>query len=272
MTKLLDALRHLDWAGAVLGAVVSGVFAGSWAAVRLLWNKRPLRRFLDDLADERKTLSVFVRDMVSADQKYYSVLPNGQQQQWQNFPVVGRTDVEAATDVLNLLGQAGKSSNIAWRQINRDWDMWSDPLVCLGGSFKADKVLELCQPKLVHYALAQAFVTIPDNKRFEANGSYDYGLIYRGRHPETGSSCLVLFGFGMAGTEATGSYLRRNARLLARLYGSRSFAAIVRVGWLDGRDSGVLAWLSPGGSFLAAVLHFPTWCRHRKLMPPRSVA
>jgi len=251
---------------------VSGIFAGSWQAVRALWNGRPIRRFLGDHVDERLTLSIFVRDMVSADRKYYSQLPTGEVQQWQNFPVVGRTDVEVVTDVLNLLGKAGRSSNIAWRQLTRDWDLWSEPILCVGGNFKTEKVLTLCEPRLVKYDPPQTFTTLADKKVFDINDGNDYGLIYRGRHSQTGASCLILFGFGSAGTEAAGAYLRRKAHDLASLYGPRPFAAIIRIRPDDGRESGSVVWLSPDTSPFAPIFHFLAWHRHRRLIAQKSAA
>ena len=268
---IADLLGRLDWLNALLGAGVSAGLTIPRVGLRTLLNRRPLRRFIGQLADDKLVLSVFVRDMVSVDGKYYSQLPSGGTQQWQNLNVVGQEDVIAASNVLNLLGQAGRSANIEWRDIARDWDLWSEPLVCVGGSFKADKVLALCEPRYVRFDPPQAFVTMPDGRRFEADAHYDYGLIYRSSHPQTNRACLALFGFGSAGTLAAGSFFRRQASALARLYGDRPFAAIVRVGWHDGRDSGALVWLSPS-SVLAPVLHHLTWRRHRKLIASKSAS
>lgn len=269
---LAEVLRGLDWSGALLGAVVSGVFAGSWGIMRLVWRKRPLRRFLDDLSDERKPLAIFVRNMVSSDSKYSSTLPDGRIEHWQNFSVVGQADVEVATDVLNLLGQAGRARNFSWRSISEEWGNWSDPLICVGDSFKASKALELCTPRLVRFDRPDTFVTEQNSMSFQADAQFDYGLIYRGHHPQTHNSCLVLFGAGVQGTEAAGAYLRRHARILARLYGSGAFAAIIRVGWQDGRDSGSVVWLSSGVSRLLPALHLRTWLRHRHVIskPPQT--
>jgi len=240
------------------------LFRGTFSVLRWLCSSR--RRFLGDMADERKTVSVFIRDMASSDGKYHSVTPFGKQQEWQNCSVVARGDVEAASEFLNLLGQVGKASNIAWPQINSHWDTWFEPSVCVGGSFKTDKAFELCTPAFVRRE-RHGFIALVDNQEFLADSRYDYGIIYRGRHP-SGNSCLVLFGDGVAGTVAAGVYLRRNALYLARLYGSRPFAAIVRVGWRDGKDSGVIAWLSPAAP-LAPWLHPVTWWRHRKFIGSR---
>jgi hypothetical protein len=266
LQRITQLLSSLDWKGAVLGAIVSGVFAGSFQTARALWNRRPIRRFLGDLADDKKVVSVFVRDVVSADNKYQSERPTGEVDYWQNYRVVGRADVEVATDAVNLLGQVGRTKNIVWRQVNRDAELWSEPIICAGGSFKAEKALELCVPRLARYESPQTFVTLPDERRFDMKDGYDYGLIYRSFHPQTNVPCVLLFGFGVSGTEAAGAFLRTKAKRLARLYGPRAFAAIVRIRDGDGRDSGELVWLSPGVSPFARFLHFPTWKRDRKLL------
>ncbi len=267
MSKFVDAVCKPElWVGAVLGTVVSIIFAVLWWLVRRLWERRLVRRFLGDLADEQKTLFVFMRDMQSINGKHYSVTPFGQRQEWQNFSVVARRDVESASECLNLLGQVGRGSNIVWRDSNRDFDEWSKPAICVGGNVKTEKAFELCKPAFVRCE-TKRFVTVADKRVFpvkEGPGGHDFGVIYRGQHP-AGNSCLVLFGYGAIGTAAAGSYLRRNARYLAKLYGSQPFAAIVRVGWHDGKDSGTIAWLSPAAP-LAPLLHLPAWWQRRKFM------
>jgi hypothetical protein len=67
-------MGHLDWANAVLGAIISGVFAGSSWVVRWLWDRRLMRRFLGDLVAVRKTVHVFIRSMRSRDGTYVSTI------------------------------------------------------------------------------------------------------------------------------------------------------------------------------------------------------
>ncbi len=263
----------LDWPnlviGAVLGAIASIAFACIGKLLQLIWNRFPLRALLGELADNKKELSIFLRDMKSKDGNYYSLADAGcREPPWHNITsVVGRYDVEPATDILNLLGQAGRTLNIAWRQIDRDGDLWDQPLICVGGSSKANRCIELCEPQIVRYDNG-VFETLDDNQPFRCDQTNDFAVIYRGLHPGTGVSCFVVFGFGEAGTRTAGNYLRKHARDLGKLYFSRPFAAIIRVRWTDGKESGTVVWLSPSTSW-GAFLFWRTFGRYRKFIARR---
>lgn len=268
LDQLLALLASLNWTDAILGVVVGGGATTLRVGWSTLWNRRPLRQFLADLADDSKILSIFVREMVSQDNKYYSDLPTGGIQTWQNFPVVGLTDVEAVTDVLNLLGQAGRVTNIAWRKVASESGLWDEPQISVGGSFKTDRILEICMPKYVVYQPPDTFV-VSRGPVFIADATHDYGLIAKVRHPQTGVSCLVLFGFGMAGTAAAGRFFRRHAAHLARVYGSRPFALILRVGWHDGSASAEPAWMSSNAATFLPIVHPLVWWKYRSLLSGR---
>jgi hypothetical protein len=259
----------LDWpnllAGAVLGAVASITFAGLWNVAHWIWRRFPLRALLGELADNRREMSIFLKDMKSRDGKYYSLPDVEYRDAWGNIAsVVSRSDVEAAADLLNILGQAGRTLNINWRQIDRDAEIWDEPLVCVGGNFKAKKALELCVPQLVRYK-DLVLQTVDDDQCFKPDQTSDFAVIYRGRHPGTGATCFVVFGMGSAGTLAAGSYLRRHARHLGRLYLARPFAVVIRVGWHNGKDAAVPVWLSPNVGWWVW-LFLPTWLRYRRLL------
>lgn len=262
---MVQWISTLNWTDALLGLFVGGAAT----TLRVGWNtvvdRRPLRRFFADLGDNSKVLSVFAREMVSQDGKYYSKMPDGTVQAWQNFPVVGLIDVEAATDALNVLGQAGRTANIAWRRVTTDSGIWDEPMVCVGGSFKVDQILALCEPKLLHYTPPDTFAVL-GGPTFKANDKHDYGLVARVHHPETGVSCVVLVGFGMAGTAAAGSFLRRRAAHLARLYGARPFAVVLQAGWQDGAAAATPVWMSRDTMPAVSLLHPLLWRRYRALL------
>ena len=147
---------RLDWpnllVGAVLGAVASIAFAIIAKLVRSIWNRFPLRALLGNLADNKVPMSVFLRDMKSADGQYYSLgntvcRPPGD---WHNISsVVSRADVEPATDILNLLGQAGRTVNITWRQIDRDGDLWDEAAHLCWRKFKGQYVSHVVYPPIL---------------------------------------------------------------------------------------------------------------------------
>lgn len=261
-TSVFDWVAGLNWIDALLGAFVGGLLTTLRVGWRTLLNRRPLQRFFGDLVDDKKTLSVFAREMQSADGRYVSQLPDGSDKWWAGFPVVGLIDVEAATDALNVLGQAGRTANIAWRRVTTDSAIWHEPMICIGGNFKVDQILELCRPQFLTYKAPDTY-SIIDGPTFVADSKHDYGLVARVRHPETGVSCVVLAGFGMAGTTAAGSFLRRRAAELANLYGHHSFAMVLRVGWHDGPAAAVPVWMSRRTMTAVQFLHPLIWRKYR---------
>lgn len=268
---IVDWAVNLNWTDALLGLFVGGAVTTLRVGWKTLIDRRPLRRFFADTVDNSKSLSVFAREMVSRDGKYYSKLPDGTEEAWQNFPVVGLIDVEAATDALNILGQAGRTANIAWRRVTTDYAIWDEPMICVGGSFKTDQILSLCRPTFLTYSAAGTSFAVQAGPTFTADNDHDYGLVARLRHPETDVSCIVLVGFGMAGTAAAGNFLRRRAPHLARLYGSRSFAVILRAGWRDGPAAAIPVWMSDNTMAAVSFLHPFVWRRYRAAIRARVV-
>ncbi len=247
-----DPVTTASWVAKILGWTID-VFR--WIRRKLL----PFYIFLGDFAEPKKPVSVFVRDMKSKDGEYYSLNQDvNTPPDWRNIigGVVARGDLELAADVLNVLGQAGKATNIFWRKVDSDAKLWSEPLICLGGSKKAYEALnQVCTPKLVQFMPRGSsdgttqygvggFKTVSDGKLFCYHGPNDYAVIYRGLVPDHDVPCRVVFGGGVEGTIAAGYYLRRHAGRLARLYFSKPFAAIIEVGWGKGPDLGHIVWLS----------------------------
>ena len=209
--------------------------------------------------------------MKSKDGDYFSLNDaNASQGIWTNInSVVSRSDLEPATDVLNLLGQVGRALNIEWSKVDQDGDKWDKPFICVGGNPNAKKSLECCEPRLIEYN-DKGFTSLEDKESFKADKQHDFAIIYRGNHPATDVTCLVLFGMGEAGTRAAGSYLRRHARDLGRLYFSKPFAAIVRATW-DGKDIGTVVWLSRDTSRWAWIFVLTRWRRrHSKLLTKKT--
>ena len=128
--------------------------------------------------------------------------------------------------------------------------------------------LTLCIPQFLQYE-SGIFRTLLDDKPFREDAASDCAVIYRGRHRETGAACFVVFGKGEAGTRAAGNYLRRHGRDLGKLYFSQPFAAIIRVGWQDGKDAGAIVWLSRSTSW-GSFLFMPTLLKHRKWIARRT--
>src|SRR6266568_2942492 len=202
MRKLLDWLINLlppdQWKAAVLGAILGAVFSAAlglaYGALRRLQRLVPLRRMLGSLAEPNRPIGLYVRGMFVQGNTFYSrepqYLPVAPLQimvrPWINIPeVVGAADVRVANDVANLLGVVGKREDFAYRSLERDWDEWTQDLVAIGGHYKSERLLDVGEPRIVSLPAPDRFHTLPDNRDFICAGLRDYGLIYRGRHPQT---------------------------------------------------------------------------------------
>ena len=278
LSQILGLLTPEVWAGAILGALVSAVFAVSTGFLRQFAKLFPLRRLLGDLANNDVDCLVFVRGMFVQNNTFLSRVPQQGAplqiivQQWVNIPeVFGAADVRAASDLFNLLGEAGRRERIQFASIERDWDRWNSDLVCIGGHFKTDRVLQLAAASLVQYRHPNAFASTDGTRTFPAGGAggtTDYGLVLKVTHPVTSRTCLVLMGLGGLGTEAAAHYLRFNARMLGRLFGARDFAVIVEGDVAHGKEAARVCWFSPVPSRIKRILHPFHWFRRLRHAGP----
>lgn len=268
---LVNLLPADQWKAAVLGAllgvVFSAAFALSYDALRRLRRLVPLRRMLGSLADPERSIGLYVRGMFVQGNTYQSrepqYLPLGPMhvilRQWGNIPeVVGTADVRAANDVANILGAVGKREAFVYRSLEHDWDEWTQDLISIGGHYKTERLLDIGEPRVVSLPKADTFRTLPDKRDFTAT-TCDYGLIYRGRHPQTGAAFLALMGIGALGTEAAGYFLRTQAATLAALFPGSGYAVIVQTALNDGRQGAKPVWWWPHPTSARRVVHTVAW-------------
>ena len=275
LKDLLGVLTPDVWAGAVLGVVLSSLVAGSIGLFRHLQKIFPLRRLLRGLVNNDVDCLVFVRGMFVPNNIFFSRVPQPQQlaplqiavQPWVNIrEVYGAADVRAASDLFNLFGEAGRRERIQFASIEHDWDLWTSDLVCIGGHFKTDRVLQLAA-SLVRYTHPYSF-TSPNGTSTFTVGPADYGLILKITHPVTSRTCLVLMGLGALGTEAAAHYLRLNARMLGQLFGGSDFALVVQADAAHGKEAARVCWFNPPPSRLRQVLHPFYWFRRLRQARP----
>ncbi len=245
------------WKGAVLGAVVSGVFVATASQAKRLLRRSPIKALLGGLATDEGRPAFYVRSMFTQDNKFMSkepqILPNGPTQiqisAWQNIPeVVALADVAAASDMAGLLADAGVRAAIEFRSLEKDWDRWTEPLVSIGGHFKTYRLLEVLEPKVVEYVPVR-FRVLKTGQELVARDGNDYGLIVRAPHPVTGATCLVVMGLGALGTEAAARFLRTNALVLGRALGRAPLTIVVRAALGHGREAAVPVCIAPSPSW-----------------------
>lgn len=259
------------WKGALLGAIVSAAFATAFSfskkGILKLKSQLPIRKILGEFADNDSPCSIFLKELYSQDRYYYSTEPNyfppqtaNLESQWQNIPhVIPDSDVQAATDFSNLLGQVGKRENVTFRSITEDWDLWSENLLSVGGNFKTDRIFELPNPRLANLLNNASFRFTDSDQLFEGINGNDYGLIYKVTHPNTGKLCIVLMGLGVRGTEAAGYFFRTRASVLGKMFGDRDFALLVHVRVEHGKETASPCWYLPEPQIMKKILHPIIW-------------
>lgn len=274
--KWIQQISPEIWQGAVIGTTVSALFATLYSLLKLgIFKARsqlPIRKMFGGIADNRSPCSIFLKTLYSHDRFYYSREPDffpphttNKESCWQNIPsVVAEADMQAATDITNLLGQIGKRENITFRSVSEDWDLWSEHILSVGGNFKTTRIFEIANPKLVELVNNVSFRFSDSDKLFQAVDGNDYGLIYRVTHPVTGKICFVLIGLGIRGTEAAGYYLRTKAALLGKMFGSRDFAFLVQVRIDHGKETTSPCWYLPEPNLLERIVHPIIWYRDLK--------
>jgi hypothetical protein len=269
--KWFQSIPSEMWQGALIGAIVSAAFAASFSFLRKvilkLRSELPIRKILGEFADNNSPCSIFLKEMHSEDGYYYSTEPDyfpphtaNRKCRWQNVPhVISDSDVQAATDFTNLLGQVAKREKVTFRSIARDWDLWSENLLSVGGNFKTDRIFELQNPRSVNLVNNDAFRFTDSDQLFQAINGNDYGLIYKVTHPNTGKICIVLMGLGVRGTEAAGYFFRSRASILGKMFGDRDFALLVHVRIDHGKETASPCWYFPEPLTIKKLLHPVIW-------------
>ncbi len=264
--------------GVILGAIASAVFALVLTTLSRLRQRRPRNVLLGPLAKDRTTISVFIRPMFVPNKEFFSREPDYQPgmagtitvRKWPNIPeVYAAGDVRAASDVLRLLGDVGRNQVIAFRSIEADWKNWSEDTIAIGGHFKTFQILEACEPRIVGFRNPDAFRSLVSTHIFEAAGQSDCGLIFKGYHPASRRTFLVVMGLGAIGTEAAAHFLRVNAAPLGSLTAGAPFAAVVTVDSTQGPQGAVLHWMHPKPTWWRRLLYWSTWKKlSRKMLRP----
>lgn len=239
-----------------------------WTLARSRSPRWARQRLLGRLTSGDSTIGLFLRGMFVPGGEFFSRSPEyppGSSgtitvQKWAGIPeVYAAGDVRAAVEIVRLLVSARHDIDIVFRAIDRDRKGWGEDIVAVGSHFKSQQILESCEPRLVAFRNPDAFRSLVSPDVFEAKGSSDYGLIYKGAHPATHGACWVVMGLAENSTEATAHFLRVHAVDLQRLTGAAPFAAVLAVDAGRGRDSAALCWLRPRPAWWRRLLHGKTW-------------
>ncbi len=274
-TDLIEAFSLDVWAGAFLGVLVSALFAAALACLNSLRDLFPLRRLLAGFLEQDENCAIFIRWMRSPDRSnpnyYEAQLPDcfppatsGKVSRHPNIPaVIAKADMQAAADVMNVLGRSGKTRNIEFLSIVDHYRTWDRNIVCIGGSAKTIEIFAQDDPenrskRQFPENLGSLF---PDLRLDTEDPCDDVGLIHKTFFQSTGKPCLVLMGGGVLGTEAAGYFFRNHARLLGKMYGKKPFSVLVTASLSAGPQSANLAWYYPDPSPWTRIFYPLEWIR-----------
>jgi hypothetical protein len=271
------------WESAILGAVVSAFFAGTISflvhAYRIIKRLSAIRRLLGPIC-RNESVAFFSKRLYSKDGTYLSDEPNYFPSHTQketsahlNIPyVVSTAQMGAAADIMQLLGQVGRQAGVNYLSADTDWDVWDQHLFVIGGSHKSNAIFSSCEPRLVElvqYKIQETdtigFRLADSDEKFSALNNDDYGLILKTKYPPTGVQCFVVMGIGSLGTEAAAYFLRKNAVMLGRAYGGRSFAVLVHARLEQGKQSARLRRWNPIPTLTRVLLHPSLWAEYMRI-------
>ncbi|MCX6008539.1 MAG: hypothetical protein NTW48_00585 [Chloroflexi bacterium] len=150
-----------------------------------------------------------------------------------NIPTVwADCDGQAISDMLNVLGQAGKTNNITITKFSEDEGNRNCHLVVIGGQdLNAQDFY--AQMEGVYYRMdTQEIYDVQNGRKINREPGYGYGLILKARNPFVVGSKegvgLLLGGFGVLGTMAAAHYLRTHVQGLGAQFGKKNFSIVVR--------------------------------------------
>jgi hypothetical protein len=245
------------------------------ALFRRAMTRSPVRSVLGDLADDKVPCMVFVNHLFTPqrDNTYSLRLPDyfppgttGREDARVNIPyVLAKSDSTAVADLLNAVGQAGRYRSIEIVDPVTHWEKWDASIVCVGGSFKSERVWEKCRPPV---AIEGSSLKISlTGERLRAAAPQDFGVLCKTRNPENGRDVWLIIGVGVYGTEAAGYFLRTNVRTLGRMFGKSAFTVVVRTTLMEGGRQASLWWYTPEVSLWRQIIFrrtYRSFCRRRE--------
>jgi hypothetical protein len=252
----------------LLAALLALGGAWGWAALRRHRATAPLRTLLGRLAAGSSPVSIQVRALFVPSGELFSRAPEYPPSvtagltvhKWTNIPEVhSAADVRAAVEVLHLLLAANRNVTAVFRPTESATRGWTEDVIAIGPHFKSWQILDHCEPRLMALRNPAAFRSLVSQEVFEARGTLDYGLVYKGSHPSTRRAFWVIMGLSDAGTEAAAWFLRRHAAALGRLTGGAPFAAVVAVDTGRGRESAAFRSLQPRPSWWRRLVYRNAW-------------
>jgi hypothetical protein len=154
----------------------------------------PARAVFSGIAGSDDPCLVFVQRLTDPDQKgnYIDYLPEyavtAGQPDYQKYQLIrwvtGINETQSVSHILNALGRSGRTKNIQIVFVDRDFDRWDAPQFIIGGSWKATRAYETCNPFFLYRD--GAFTLQPTGETFSPKSSdHDIGLLQKMTNPST---------------------------------------------------------------------------------------
>lgn len=265
LSKLIAILADLNlWAGAVLGAFVSAIFAATLAFIHSAIQRLPRRKLLGSLGNNSQLCEISMRLLFNESGEFVSMPVAGYVEQIVNTQYAyGVGDVEAAMRVINLLGQVRHSTGIRVVAVREASKLEDLPGITIGGTPRAAKVLELV-PELVTSFSSEQISS--GGKIFGINSFTDHAVIFRASESDIEHPHFAIFGLHWIGTRAAGIFLEKNAGTLGSVFGSKSFVVVLSTPTKTETSEIVIVHYDPKPTWPIRLLHPFAFHRFSKLL------
>lgn len=240
----------------------------------------PARALFKGIVGSEKSCLVFVLRMTDLERKgeFLGLLPTyavaTQQPRFERrqlIPYVNSTsETTSVAYVLNVLGSAGRAENIQLAYVDKDFDKWDAPMFILGGSVKATRAFETCNPYFT-FRVDRFVLTSTGESYVPKTADHDMGLLQKMINPSTNLPVWVAMGWRGAGTIAATYALTRWWKELGFLYGSKPFGMLLEMNDADGWQQFRIVRFQPEAARLRKIVHPLAWYRLRRTLPQASL-
>lgn len=216
----------------------------AYEAILEWWNfKRPASKVLGRIINKKIEVKIFVKDFivpnnVSSSPKLSSVEGPTTQLHPNIEKVWAEAEARGVAELLNLLGNMGKRSNLEIVEMSSGFDMWNKDMIVLGA--QAMKCMDFYEVmENVAYSVDEMNIYDKETgKVIQRENGYGYGLILKTKNPQIENGIgFLLGGYGVLGTQAAIYYFTKNIANLGKLFSDKYFGIIVRAKISAGKQS-----------------------------------
>lgn len=267
------------WNNILIGSVGSILATIAVLLTRLafyrIYDLFPARAVFSGIAGSDDPCLIFIQRLTDLEQRweYKAYLPkyavtSGQPdyQKYQLIPwVTGINETQSVSHILNALGRSGRTKNIQIVFVDRDFDRWDAPQFIIGGSWKATRAYETCDP-FFSYRDGK-FILQPTKEIFRPKSKdHDIGLLQKMINPSTAFPVWIAMGLRGSGTNTATYALSRWWREIGILYGNDRFGLLLEINDKDGWQQQRILSIYPKIKWYSKILHPFAWRKISRAM------